>query len=74
MLEAIQLSCDQKEQVHELAKAGRQAGKHMREAAVDAQFYRPYLPAFLPVLAICFFLSLFFAPVMEVLVQFKVKA
>lgn len=45
----------------------------MREAAVDAHFTQP-VSAFLPALAICFFLRLFLAPLMRVLVKFKVKA
>lgn len=54
---------------------GRQAGRQTHERnCCRCTFHRPGLSAFLPVLAICFFLSLFFAPVMEVLVQFKVKA
>lgn len=56
-------------------QAGKQAGRQTHErSCCRCTFHRPRLSAFLPVLAVCFFLSLCLAPLMEVLVKLKVKA
>lgn len=53
----------------------KQAGRQTHDrSCCRCTFPRPSLSAFLPVLAVCFVLSLCLAPLMEVLVKFKVKA